>query len=146
MSSYSTNSSRSSNSQSSVSSESSTWSSESSAWDVPPWYSLVRLHQPVTVSGVVRATVELDLRHSDGIIVKETSPLIIEAGGTFGETTVPALQMCLLDGQKIVREFENSQDALEWQETLYLRIRTEIRAKRGAYTAPADFEERHRLV
>lgn len=130
------------------SSSQSSISSESSAWDHGPWWSICHL-TPVTARRCYyHAMVIFDLRHSDAVIASKVGPLVLDIGGTWGETTVAPKKLCIVDGYILREKFNSVADAHLWQQEIYARVAALMEDLRLQYHEefPGGFEKRHRRV
>ncbi len=146
---------------SSVSSDSSlsTWSSlssvssESSEWD-QEWYSILYRPNPTrdTCLNVYEARIQLDLRHSDAIIVEHEGPFILDIGAELEDGSesliIPSCHVELIDNKIVTQTFESHILAEMWQDAMELKIRTILNSMRSDYYSvyPGTFEARHRRV
>jgi hypothetical protein len=99
------------------------------------------------------ACLQLDLRHSDAIIVSQCGPLAVNVGGTFedddGNTQTYAYEVVnWLDDMRVCKTWDTVGLARAWQDEVELRIRTMLTSLRDEYLTeyPGEFMERHRRV
>jgi len=146
-SSKSSRSSQTSGSESSSSASSSSISSESSPWDTE-WFSLLYCPSPTVKDYTIDARVEVDLRHSDAVVLEALGPLTVDFGGEFGETALAEDIRTIRDGLRVSKSFDIVEDAEEWQDALTQTLREGLEELRNVYLNqyPGGFSLRHRRV
>ena len=96
----------------------------------------------------IEARVEVDLRHSDAVILEALGPLVVNFGGEYGETVLATDNRTILDGLKVGKVFDIVEDAELWQDDLTYLMRDRMNELRNVYQNqyPGEFELRHRRV
>lgn len=104
---------------------------------------------PVEVRRTVfYATIGVDLRYTDALVIEAYGPLVVDVGGLMGETVVPSELRTVLDGWRLQKGFSLRNDAVIWQNKVMRRVRDEVYRMRDLYLNdyPQGFPDRIRTV
>ena len=89
---------------------------------------------PVEVRhGRFYATVGVDLRYTDAVILQAYGPMKVDVGGLMGETVLRSEIHEIIDGWRERKHFSLRSDAEIWQRKTMYRIRDELFRMRGLY-------------
>ena len=112
------------------------------------WTSLFYLPPVEVRRGVFYATIGVDLRYTDAVVIEAYGPLVVDVGGLMGETVLESELVTILDGWRMKKGFTLRNDAEIWQRKALQRVRDEIYRMRDLYLNdyPQTFPDRIRTV
>lgn len=112
------------------------------------WTSLFYMPPIEVRRGVFYATIGVDLRYTDAVVIEAYGPLEVDLGGLMGETSLPSEIVSILDGWRHRKAFTIRADAVIWQNKAMRRVRDELYRLRDLYLNdyPGGFPDRIRTV